>query len=486
MKFRDILFSDNIITEVFFDVNVLEKAVNLYSKIIGKQMGGDFKNLGIEDFKRSTGPGKGFRTMNPEGYMIRFNWDQKLTKDSKFTLTSLDFWENTNHDFTLPSYTIHFTPDLNVVQVLDKIIKSLKTGRMTESEELVSEARSRQEKINWLKANGLPVTLNSSERLMKDRAEKEGKGEALAIFLGEKEVNSFEQTLKAEEKIFDSKVYADPETVFEDIEDLLSLVASNQWRTLIICGQGGIGKTFHVTEGSRSLTELLGPEGDKWTYHSGTKAAPFSFYKTLFQERNKVIVFDEADSLLKNQDIIMMLKPLLDTSGKNMASYMAGTKNMVGLSDQEIKEYSEECDSRLADGEMIGTGKKDVQLPSKFFFGGGMVFISNMKSSEIEQAIMSRSIFVDVHLAEQDVLKRIKSIGYSKAKNSGGKITSADIDEVLSALGENNSFSDVKINYMTPEYARKTKQVTVRSMNLALLMKMSGLKNWERLSALYA
>jgi hypothetical protein len=68
--------------------------------------------------------------------------------------------------------------------------------------------------------------------------------------------------------------------------------------------------TWHITEGPRSLKALLGPAGGEWEYHSGTKAAPYSFYKTLFQERDKIIVFDEADSILKNQDIVMMLKPV--------------------------------------------------------------------------------------------------------------------------------------------------------------------------------
>ena len=243
--------------------------------------------------------------------------------------------------------------------------------------------------------------------------------------------------------------------------------------------------TYHITEGEKSLEKILGPEGDKWTYHSGTKAAPFAFYKTLFQEREKIIVFDEADSLLKNKDIVMMLKPILDTSGANMAEYMSGTENMVGKSAQEIREYSQWVDSEIADGKSIGTGKRDVKLPSKFAFEGGMIFISNMKASEIEGAIMSRSLFVDVHLAASDIIKRIKTIGYAQADNDPD-VTREDIDEVAAALGMGNATPDHKITYMTPEIARDTKQVTVRALKVALLMKKSGLKDWKRLAGLYS
>ena len=244
--------------------------------------------------------------------------------------------------------------------------------------------------------------------------------------------------------------------------------------------------TYHITEGPKSLKKLLGPEGGKWTYHSGTKAAPFSFYKTLFQERDKIIVFDEADSLLKNPDIIMMLKPILDTSGSNMAEYMSGTANMVGRSASEIDSYAEYVDEEIKQGKNIGMGKNDIKLPSKFKFQGGMVFISNMPASSIEKAILSRSIYVDVYLAATDVIKRIETIGRAQAKASPN-ISDKDVDDVLSALGQSSSTSETHdITYMTPEYARSQKQITVRALQLGLILKKSGLARWSELTALYA
>lgn len=499
MKFRDLINKKDVeelsqittIDEAQFNEKNIEKVVLLYSKILGRKLGGTFKPIGFETYSRQMGPGKGFRTMNDTGAMLRFNWDAKLAKASQYDLTSMDYWAPDNTNFEKPSRTVTFSPELNVVQVLEQIALALKTGKIEEAQEhiananlVLTEAPSADEKREWLASKGMSKSLAGSLPAMKKKAGEMGLAAELEVFLGQKETNSFEGELKEADKKLSKQVFSDPETVFEDIEDLLSVVASKKWRTLIVCGQGGIGKTYHITEGPRSLSALLGPEGKKWTYHSGAKAAPFSFYKTLFQERDKVIVFDEADSLLKNDDIVMMLKPILDTSGSNMAEYMSGTMNMVGKSHDEIESYSMWVDSQLEIGTPLGTGKDDLKLPSKFQFGGGMIFISNMRANQIEKAIMSRSIFIDVYLAQQDVLKRIKSIGYAQSKKTG--VSKAEIDEILESLGASSGGPEVEVNYMTPEYARKSKEVTVRAMQLAIILKKSGLSRWSSLAAMYA
>jgi len=298
------------------------------------------------------------------------------------------------------------------------------------------------------------------------------------------------------EKTIESIKYNEPVLVYDltvDAEDHLFLDANGFIHH----------NTFHLTQGPRSLKAILGAEGNKWTYHSGTKASPLAFYRTLFMERDKIIVFDEADAVLKHSEIVMMLKPIIDTSGDNLAEYLTGTRNMVGKSAEEIKTYSEGVTNALAGGAALvkqpskrlwdplededpdSWGEVDVMLPSKFQFTGGMIFVSNMAASQIEQAIMSRSIFVDVYLAEQDVLKRIKSIGYAIAKGKSF-VTEQKVDNVLEALGDTGSAPEHVINYMTPEYARKSKQVTVRALQLGLILQETGLARWKDLTALYA
>lgn len=159
---------------------------------------------------------------------------------------------------------------------------------------------------------------------------------------------------------------------------------------------------------------------------------------------------------------------------------------MVGRTIGSIEDYSDEVDAEIMAGAEIGTGKDDVKLPSKFKFHGGMIFISNMKADQIEGAIMSRSIFIDVHLAQQDVVKRIRSIA---RKMSGSMdMSEEEADDIVDALssGSGAEGQDVEIRYMTPEFARQSKQLTVRAYQLAAILKKSGLSRWRELSQLYA
>lgn len=57
---------------------------------------------------------------------------------------------------------------------------------------------------------------------------------------------------------------------------------------------------------------------------------------------------------------------------------------------------------------------------------------------------------------------------------------------IVDSLSSGSGVSSAKVNYMTPEYARKTKQITVRSAKLAAMMMTSGLARWEHLASLYA
>ena len=185
-----------------------------------------------------------------------------------YELTSMDYWAPNNSDFQHPTRTVKFAPELNVVQILDKVVDALLTGSIREAKSIIKEvnvlneaSRSKAERIEWAQKMGLPKSSVISNNILRDYAGRKGLSEEVEVFLGFKEENTFEGELKKVEKSFDKKRFANPDTVFEDIEDLLGLVASNQWRTLIVCGMGGVGKTFHITSGKRSLKTLLGPEG---------------------------------------------------------------------------------------------------------------------------------------------------------------------------------------------------------------------------------
>ena len=91
------------INEASFSAGNLKKVSELYGKILGKQLGGEFKVLGMEEYKGQMGAGRGFRSMNNTGAQLRFNYDEKISKMSGKTtnaLTSISYWDPSNKDFT--------------------------------------------------------------------------------------------------------------------------------------------------------------------------------------------------------------------------------------------------------------------------------------------------------------------------------------------------------------------------------------------------
>lgn len=663
------------LNEAEFKRENIAKVMQLYRKLFGKYFGGEFKIFSEEEYKKPGEKGTGIRLINDLNYQLRFNWkfsqSNKLKKKaqqekSKLYISSIDYWEPTNLDFEKPSATITFLIDVNVVQIwkgLAKVIKKGVRGKYT-LKDLKIEVDDLQESQNGenstkVKNGGFAgfaeyvneayaldanqradfltkhTGMNKSQALYKTSAKQFDKMIAddadlaskldeycIELNIGKKETNSTGERLRKADKELEQKVYSDPEYVFQDIEDMATLVAKGKLKSLIICGQGGIGKclsndtdvitpngkikicdikpgdkvitpkntiskvlevypqeeqkdcyrvtledgryvecdeeqlfeafvennkviisllklkenfesgndtllpvviggkiegriiksietigkkdttciliddpdhlflvndyivvhnTFHIT---KKLKEVLGEQPGPWYYHSGMKATPVSFYMKTFEERESIIVWDEADSLLLNDDIVMMLKPALDTSGENTMEYSRG-KSMKGMNAEEVKQYSKEVDQSVASGKILGLmdKKEFVHIPGKFYFEGSMIFISNMPASKIEGAILSRSMFIDIHLAARDVQKRIMSIMHAKYAN---KYDDGELQEFANAMGGFQNGPEEPIVYMTPELARKNKPVTIRSMEIAIAMKEAGLKNWARLASLYA
>ncbi len=483
--------------EATFNTKDMAKVSNLLAKIASKKLGANFQLAWIDKFKKSNGDtGIGYRYISVEGKQIRFG--HLRNNKGGFSINIVDYWKK-GAALTEPSITLRFNDDVNIVQVKDQIFDAIKTGKVKPISRSMLEATAKERKASrmaFTKEYGIDDRNGKiSDRLLTKAAAAAGLEDEykdwMSVTTNQSEKTEIGDTIKKDEKEV-KKIYADPDVVFDDIESLLELVAHKKWRSMIVCGQGGIGKTWHITEGPKSLKSIIGPQGVEWILHTATKAAPFSFYKTLFQERDRVIVFDEADSLLGNKEIIMMLKGLLDTSGdKNFAEYMSGTQNMIGRNEAEIEDYCRAVDDELADGAVITMGKEkpgEVKLPSKFEFSGSMIFISNMPAGAINKAVMSRSIFFDVYLAAQDLIKRVRTIGQLKVENDPD-VTQADLDLVMDALGSSTGEPIHDIQYMTPELARKSKQVTLRALDLGLLIATSktiSQGDKKRLIGLYA
>ena len=496
------------LTEAQFTRDKLEKVTKLYGKLFGKKFGGEFKVAFTEQFQRQDGTkGFGYRLFNKFGYQLRFGFLKgnitafKITpKRDTFIVDSLDYWDKDNHELDRPTITCSFSASCNVVQIYEKLcalLRKKKVGTFKLDDFITEAVDASNTKIKdraafikdnkaFLKSKGIKISpLFGDSAAFGQAVEDAGLEDEWNEFYatlekGKRETNSVQNSVKNTQKKMDETVYSDPKYVFEDIKTLTKFVAQGGSKSLIVCGMGGIGKTYEVTS---TLRKIYGEPGDKYTYHSGAKISPRSFYSAVFRERDMLQVWDEADSILKQDDTVMMLKPALDTSGKPAMEYVTNTLPMTGKNEAEIRDYCLQCDeadtlvytnnpNKLKDGEMA--------FPSKFYFDGQMIFISNMRASEIEDAIKSRSIFLDVYLSATDVMNRMKTIMKAQYPDE----TDESLNEFFDTMGASVP-DEGPVTYMTPELARRNKPLTIRSLVLGMALKKAGVESWERIASMY-
>ena len=181
-------------------------------------------------------------------------------------------------------------------------------------------------------------------------------------------------------------------TRFDFVEKLVKMVASGVQPSAVITGEGGLGKTYTVTKtlreaGYKDISNLADFEVGSvintrkcFTQIKGYSTAK-GLYRTLFENNNSIIVFDDCDSVLKDPVALMLLKGALDSYGKRVISWNADMK--------------------------------DEDLPRSFEFTGRVIFISNMTQDGIDQAIRSRSMMIDLTMTTDQKLDRMGFIAQS-------------------------------------------------------------------------
>ncbi len=172
---------------------------------------------------------------------------------------------------------------------------------------------------------------------------------------------------------------------FEFLERTVKMVAKGVQASAVITGSGGLGKSFTVRKtlvgaGMKEFSYTDIPaEGTVTRHNTFVVVKGFStakgLYRTLFENRDSVIVFDDCDSVLKDPVALNLLKGALDSYDVRVISWNADMR--------------------------------DEDLPRSFIFNGRVVFISNMAESKVDQAIRSRSAVIDVSMTLDELVDRM-------------------------------------------------------------------------------
>ena len=309
---------------------------------------------------------------SPKG--IRFNW---IDNDLNSQVHSIDLWKDFRFD-EKPDFTLEIGRN-SIIKILPNILDFIKNPKSLVNEELEGKYDPKEElqqAVKRLDRLRSPKSIESQKRKIEQLK--------AAIAYDERSETDSEKINQ-----LDSDLKID---VFKSIELYTIQVAKGRSNSLIVSGQSGIGKTRVV----KDTLDSLGMKKDVDYYFATGTATTAGLYEILFLNRHKLIIFDDCDAVFKEPDSINLLKGALDTYKVREISKLTkgNTFNSMGMDESEIEE------------EYNSTGK----LPNKFEFTGQVIFISNLSEDKFDNALLSRSLHVDVHLNKQELLDRMKEI----------------------------------------------------------------------------
>jgi hypothetical protein len=156
---------------------------------------------------------------------------------------------------------------------------------------------------------------------------------------------------------------------FSFLRHVVTMVGTGISNAAIISGEGGMGKSFTTLQ---TLTKL-GLTSAQYVLVKGNTSAK-GLYNTLRLHSTKLVVFDDCDNVFDDSTALNILKGALDSHGKREVSW--NNHDSLG----------------------------------KFEFQGAVLFITNIPSSQLDQAVRSRCMVVDVSMTVQEKLDYMKEI----------------------------------------------------------------------------
>ena len=161
---------------------------------------------------------------------------------------------------------------------------------------------------------------------------------------------------------------------FNFLNDLTKMVIYDVTPSLIVTGEGGLGKTHSVSQ----AIDITGLGNNEYVFFKGYSTAR-GLYNTLYDNNDKLIIFDDCDSVLEDKVAVNILKSALDSYETRTISWMARMN-------------------------------KNDEYPQQFDFTGRIIFISNKSKTSIDGAILSRSLTVDLTMTPDEKIERMTTI----------------------------------------------------------------------------
>jgi hypothetical protein len=182
---------------------------------------------------------------------------------------------------------------------------------------------------------------------------------------------------------------------FEMLEDFTDMVINGERKALLVTGDGGLGKSYTVMSRLKRAGLINSMEHSEAADEAGCAIAEMGDYQlikgkstarivfdTLYHNREKMVIYDDCDSALVGNDTQSIMKAALDTTDKRILTW----------------------------GARAAINGEGSDIPSTFEFRGSVIFISNMRLSNVDQAVRTRCTTMDLSLTTDEKIARMESI----------------------------------------------------------------------------
>ena len=263
----------------------------------------------------------------------------------------------------------------------------------------------------------------------------------------------------------------DPLPVFEQLNTYTLMVAQGLSNALLVTGQGGVGKSYNVTR----VLSAYGKKGKDFVVMKG-KSSISAMYKFLYDNYDKIVVFDDCDSVLQDDDGLNILKGVLDSGEIREVSWNTSGSKMV---DTFGCESHAEIEDRLKKWSALNRGKEGI--PTYFRFIGACIFISNMSAEQLNRKaamapLLTRCTTVDINLTPDEVVKKMEvALPTMKIFNTRG-------DDITNEALKQEVFEYISSPEFLEDPRLAGKPLSFRCLISSYKFRYAGLPNWKELS----
>ena len=161
---------------------------------------------------------------------------------------------------------------------------------------------------------------------------------------------------------------------FQFLNQLTQMVIIGTTPSLIVTGEGGLGKTHAINE----VIQNSDMADEDYVFFKGYSTAR-GLYNALFDNNGKLIIYDDCDSILEDKVALNILKSALDSYDRRTITWMAKMN-------------------------------RNDEYPQQFDFTGRIIFISNKSKESMNEALLTRSLTVDLTMTPDDKIERMSSV----------------------------------------------------------------------------